>query len=159
MSERNGSGRGAAGQGGARPEDWRPEDRVHGVGFAYECHLGFHAEERGVQQRVLVDFEAWTDFRRPARLDEPTDALLVDYAKVDAAIRALVAEREWRLAEAMAEDVARLLCERFPVERVRVKVTKLPFDMPTASAVAVECWRSPADYTDAGSPGERGPDR
>ena len=139
-----------------RSEDWRPTDRVHGVGFAYECHLGFALEERRVAQRVLVDLEAWTDWRRPARRDEPTDDRVVDYAKVNDAIRELVATREWRLAEAMAEGVARLLCLRFPVERVRVKVTKLPFDMPSASAVAVECWRAPADYAEDGPERARG---
>ncbi len=124
--------------------EWE-QDRVHGVGFAYDCHLGFDLQERAGLQRVLVDFEAWTDWRRAAEQDEPSDAL-VDYAKVNQRIQALVDTREWRLAEAMAEDVARLLCQQFPVSRVRVKVTKSPFDMPRAGAVAVECWRTPADF-------------
>ena len=30
--------------------------------------------------------------------------------------------------------------------RVRVKVTKTPYDMPNTDSVAVECWRTPADF-------------
>lgn len=132
-------------------EPVRPADRVHGVGFAYDCRLGFHTYERHIHQRVLIDFEAWTDWRRCAAADAPS-AELVDYYEVNRAIRALVESREWRLVEAMAEEVARLLCQRFPVSRVRVKVTKAPFGMPNAGSVAVECWRSPADFEPTGSP-------
>ncbi len=129
----------------ALPPAGRALDRVHGAGFAYECRLGFHEYESHIRQRVLVDFEAWTDWRRAAALDEP-EAGLVDYYEVNRMLTALVEAREWRLLEAMAEAIARALCERFPVERVRVKVTKAPFDMPNTGSVAVECWRSPGDY-------------
>lgn len=123
----------------------RLNDRVHGIHFAYDCKLGFHANERHIRQRVLVDFEAETDFREAARTDQPSGAL-VDYYKVNNALRELVEAREWNLVETMAEDIARLLCTRFPVSRVRVKVTKSPFDMPNAGAVAVECQRSREDF-------------
>jgi hypothetical protein len=33
----------------------------------------------------------------------------------------------------------------FPVDRVRVRVTKRPLDMPEVGAVAVECWRTRAE--------------
>ena len=120
-------------------------DRVHGVGFAYDCKLGFHAYERHIRQRVLVDFEAQTDFRASADSDQPSDAL-VDYYRINNALRELVEAREWSLVETMAQDIARLLVTRFPVSSVRVKVTKQPFDMPNVAAVAVECWRSRDDF-------------
>lgn len=130
----------------------RLNDRVHGIAFAYDCRLGFHACERHIRQRVLVDFEAWTDFREAARTDQPSDAL-VDYYKVNNALRELVEAREWNLVETMAEDIARMLVTRFPVSRVRVKVTKSPFDMPNAGSVAVECWRSRDDFGDGSARG------
>ncbi len=44
-------------------------------------------------------------------------------------------------------DVAELLLTTFPaIKRVRVKVTKSPFDMPNVGNVAVECWRSREDF-------------
>ena len=57
-----------------------------------------------------------------------------------------IESRDWLLIEAVAEATARVLCSRFPVSRVRVKVTKAPFGMPNVGTVAVECWRTPEDF-------------
>lgn len=119
-------------------------DRVHGMGFSYDCRIGFHEYERHIRQRVVVDFEAETDWREAARADRARN--LVDYYEANLAIQALVEAKEYRLIEALAEDVAQMLIARFPIERVRVKVTKAPFDMPNVGSVAVECWRSRADF-------------
>lgn len=121
-------------------------DRVYGSGFSYDCRIGFHEYERHIRQRVSIDFEAETDWQGIARRDRARD--LIDYYKINKAIQTLVDAREWRLIEAMAEDIARLICTGFPVSRVRVRVNKLPFDMPNVQGVAVECWRSPADFDD-----------
>ena len=118
-------------------------DRVHGVGFSYDCRIGFHEYERHIRQRVVVDFEAETDWRAAARADRAHK--IVDYYEANLAIQALVEQKEYRLIEALAEDVAKMLIERFPIERVRVKVTKSPFDMPNTAGVAVECWRGRED--------------
>lgn len=119
-------------------------DRVHGIGFSYDCKIGFHEYERHIRQRVVIDFEAETQWREAARADRAVD--LVDYYEANLAIQALVAGKEYRLIEALAEDVSRLLLTQFPVDRVRVKVTKSPFDMPNVGTVAVECWRDRADF-------------
>lgn len=120
-------------------------DRVHGTGFSYDCRIGFHEYERHIRQRVVIDWEAETDWREAARADRPRD--LVDYYEANLAIGRLVEGKEYRLIEAMAEEVARLLLGTFPIDRVRVKVTKAPFDMPNVGSVAVECWRDRADVT------------
>lgn len=119
-------------------------DRVHGIGFSYDCKIGFHEYERHIRQRVVIDFEAETDWREAARLDRARD--LVDYYEANLAIQALVLTKEYRLIEALAEDVAGVILTRFPVDRVRVKVTKSPFDMPNVGNVAVECWRDREDF-------------
>jgi dihydroneopterin aldolase len=119
-------------------------DRVHGTGFSYDVRVGFHEYERHIRQRVVIDWEAETDWAEAARADRAKD--IIDYYKANLAIEKLVHQREYRLIEALAEDVARLLCAHFPVQRVRVKVTKAPFDMPNVGSVAVECWRSPTDF-------------
>jgi dihydroneopterin aldolase len=120
-------------------------DRVHGTGFSYDCRIGFHEYERHIRQRVVIDWEAETDWRAAARADR-ADATLVDYYEANLAIGKLLAGKEYRLIEALAEDVAQLLVSRFTISRVRVKVTKSPFDMPNVGNVAVECWRTPADF-------------
>ncbi len=119
-------------------------DRVHGTGFSFDCRIGFHEYERHIRQRVVIDWEAETEWRAAARADRARD--LVDYYEANLAMVALIADKEYRLIEALAEDVARLLITKFPVTRVRVRVTKSPFDMPNVGSVAVECWRTREDF-------------
>ncbi len=122
-------------------------DRVHGTGFSYDCRIGFHEYERHIRQRIVIDWEAETDWRAAARADRATRDL-VDYYEANLAIARLLGEKEYRLIEALAEDVARVLVSNFPIRRVRVKVTKAPFDMPNVGSVAVECWRTPEDFAE-----------
>lgn len=122
------------------------QDRVYGLGFAYDCCIGFHEYERHIRQKIVVDFEAETDWRAQARSDAANN--LVDYFEANKLIKSMVEKKPYQLIEAMAEDIARLLCAHFPISRVRVKVTKQPFDMPNVGQVAVECWRSPADFAE-----------
>ena len=93
---------------------------------------------------IMVDFDARTDWRRSAQEDRAHQ--LVDYAEVDLALRALLDSRSWRLIEAIAEAVAKQICIGFPVDQVRVTVTKKPVDMPHCDGVSVSCSRTPADY-------------
>lgn len=133
------------------PKERRPRDRVHGSGFRYDVRIGFHEYERHIRQQVVVDFEAETDWRAAAAADDEA-AGLVDYFEVNRALQALAESREWRLVEALCEAMAELICTRFPVLAVRVKVTKAPFDMPNVGAVAVECWRTRQDFPPGDTP-------
>ncbi len=119
-------------------------DRVHGNGFSFDVRIGFHEYERHIRQRIVIDWEAETDWREAAKHDRARE--LVDYYEANKAMAALVEGKEYRLIETVAEDVAKLLVSDFPVDRARVKVTKAPFDMPNVGNVAVECWRSREDF-------------
>ncbi len=119
-------------------------DKVIGTALSFDCRIGFHDYERHIRQRVVVDFEAETEFRRNGIEDDPQG--IVDYYEVNKALGEHLAERPYKLIEAVAEDVARILCTRFPVSRARVRVTKSPFDMPNVGSVAVECVRTPEDF-------------
>lgn len=119
-------------------------DRVHGIGFSYDCKIGFHEYERHIRQRIVIDFEADTDWREAARTDRARG--IVDYYEANLKIAELIQGKEYRLIEAVAEEVAGLLIREFPIQRVRVRVTKAPFDMPNVGSVAVECIRARADF-------------
>lgn len=119
-------------------------DRVHGTGFSYDVRIGFHEYERHIRQRIVIDWEAETTWREAAKADRPRD--IVDYYEANLKIGKMIEAKEYRLIEAVAEEVAHLLVSEFPVDRVRVKVTKAPFDMPNVGSVAVECWRSREDF-------------
>ncbi len=120
------------------------KDKVIGTALSFDCRIGFHDYERHIRQRVVVDFEVETDFRRNGIEDDPEG--IVDYYLVNEALREHLAARSYKLIEALAEDVARILCTRFPVSQAKVRVTKSPFDMPNVGSVAVECVRGPEDF-------------
>ena len=128
-------------------ERWTLADRVSGHGFQYECKVGFSDEERLTPQSIVVDFDVRTDWRASAVEDRALQ--IVDYAEVDIALRGLLSGRSWRLIEAIAEAVAKTICTQFPVDQVRVTVTKKPSDMPHCAGVSVSCSRTPADYLEA----------
>jgi len=120
------------------------KDTVSGHGFTYSCRIGFHEFERHIEQKLGIDFEAQTDWRAQAQADRALN--LVDYYEINRAIGEMIASREWRLVEAVAESVAELLCTRFPISGVHVRVTKQPFDMPNCDSVSVACTRQAEDF-------------
>ncbi len=103
---------------------------------------GYHGvldEEREHGQRFLVDL--WLDVAdtRSGHSDSIKDA--VDYRPVVAVVREISDGRAYHLLEALAAALADALLDRFPVEKVRVRVRKpdvrlkVPVDY---SAVEVE---------------------
>ena len=108
---------------------------LHGLEL-YGYH-GVEDEERRAGQRFLYDIELEVGER--GRNDRIEDA--VDYRRVAEAVSE-VNRTQFRLLEALATAVADVLVERFPVERVRVRVRK-PEVRPAGfnveySAVSVE---------------------
>lgn len=105
-------------------------------------HHGVGEEERLRGQIFLFDVELDAGGRAGA-----TDRLedTIDYRDVVACVRAISDGASFRLLEGLASAVADALLERFPAERIRVRVRKpevrlsVPVDY---SAVAVERSRS-----------------
>jgi dihydroneopterin aldolase len=91
---------------------------LHGLHvFGYH---GVEEEEQRLGQLFLYDIELDVDDARGAS-DRIEDA--VDYRDVATTVRE-VSERRFQLLEALASAVADRIAERFPVERVRVRVRK-----------------------------------
>jgi dihydroneopterin aldolase len=94
--------------------------------------FGYHgvlAEERRDGQRFLYDVEL--DVGERGANDRIQDA--VDYREVAATVRE-VNDRQFQLLEALACAVADALLDRFPAERVEVRVRK-PEVMPAGLVV------------------------
>jgi dihydroneopterin aldolase len=75
--------------------------------------------ERENEQPFVYDVEL--ELAEP-RIDSIEET--VDYREVVELVRAVSAERQFQLLESMAAAVAAALIERFPAERVRVRVRK-----------------------------------
>ncbi len=108
---------------------------LHGVEvFGY--HGATEAEERE-GQTFLFDVSLW-----PRQEPEGDDIdQTIDYRDVAACVREVSERERVRLLETLASGLADVLMERFPIERVRVRVRKphVVLDPPAEySAVTVE---------------------
>ena len=111
---------------------------IHGIQF-YGYH-GVGPEERRQGQRFLLDVELGMDLRQAAGSDELSAS--VDYAEVLRLVKEIVEKEQYQLLEALAERVAAVLLERFPVAEVKVRASKPAPPLPGAfEAVGVEISR------------------
>lgn len=99
---------------------------------------GVEDEERERGQTFLYDLRLEvSDAGESDRLDDT-----VDYVAVAELVKGISAARNFNLLEALAAAVADAIVERFPVERVRVRVRKRdvePAGLPVAwTAATVE---------------------
>jgi dihydroneopterin aldolase len=103
-------------------------------------HHGYHAAERELGQRFVVDVDLYADIAEPGRSDKLSDA--VDYEKVYRLVEKIVREDRFFLVEALATDLVTKIQEQFPVAGVRVRVRKpsIPF-CPNLGYVEIEVSR------------------
>ncbi len=97
-------------------------DRIFITALAADAIIGIYDWERGVKQRLEIDLEIWMDLRTAAKSDAIEDTL--NYKSVAKRVLAFVEASSFRLVEALAGEIARIVLEEFSVARVRVTVHK-----------------------------------
>ena len=84
--------------------------------------IGVYDWERRIRQPVVIDLEMGADVARAAASDEVADTL--DYKAVSKRVQQFVGESGFLLVETLAERIAALVLDEFPVPWVRVKLDK-----------------------------------
>jgi dihydroneopterin aldolase len=97
-------------------------DRIFLTALSAEAIIGIYDWEREVKQRLEIDLEMWIDLAGAAKSDAIEDTL--NYKSVAKRVLAFVEESRYRLVEALAGEIARIVLEEFQVARVRVTVHK-----------------------------------
>ena len=97
-------------------------DRIFITALAAEAVIGIYDWEREVKQRLEIDLEIWKDLAAAAKSDAIEDTL--NYKSVAKRVLAFVEGSRYRLVEALAGEIARIVLEEFKVARVRVTVHK-----------------------------------
>ena len=96
--------------------------------------FGHHGADEAEQARGQAFlFDVRLDVADAARSDRLADT--VDYVAVAQLVKQVSDSRRYNLLEALSSDIADALAERFPVERVRVRVRK-PDVRPAGLTVA-----------------------
>ncbi len=97
-------------------------DRILLTGMTFYGYHGVRSEEKELGQRFVVDLEMELDLGAPGSSDDLKDT--VDYSRVYRAVKEVVEGPSRNLLETLAEETARGVLSAFPVEGVRVRVTK-----------------------------------
>jgi dihydroneopterin aldolase len=100
----------------------RPPDAILLDGIEVPAALGVSAAERRMRRPVRVDLEVGRDLRAAGRSDRIKDTL--DYGRIYDVVEEIAGGREHRLVEALGENLAVELLERFDIDWVTVTVRK-----------------------------------
>lgn len=125
---------------GRSPSKLDALDQIVCRGLQFDLNLGFHRGEKGIRQKVVLDFEAWIK-RDGHNGEDRVSSIKLDYYKAHRAIGSLIHSRRFKLVETVAEKIAEVLLHKFPIESVRVSVTKFPMDLPNMESVTYVCFR------------------
>jgi dihydroneopterin aldolase len=112
-------------------------DAIHVQELELLARIGVPDEERAVAQRLAVNLTMYPMLG----LSDLDDAVenTVDYFVATRAVKEFANQRTCRLIETLAEEIAELLLERFPLSAVDVELRK--FIVPDTAYIAVRLRR------------------
>ena len=97
-------------------------DKVHIKNLEVEAIIGIFQWEREVKQIISVDIEMDFDNKKAASSDDIEDAL--DYKKVGKRVSAFIQGSKAKLVVSLAEKVALMILQEFPVSRLVLTLSK-----------------------------------
>ena len=107
---------------------------IHDLEVFYR--VGVPDTERATPQRLLLDIQLHLDFRAAAASDDLSKT--INYFEVTQRLLKFGENREWKLIEKLAEDIARMILADFRPARVRVEVKKFIIPQARHISVAIE---------------------
>ena len=113
-------------------------DRIIINELAVSFHVGVPDAERRRAQRLLLSVELHTDFSGCARTDDISQT--IDYFEVVQRLKTFGADRQWKLIEKLAVDLAEMLLKDFGPAKVLVEVRK--FIVPDCRHISVQMERA-----------------
>ena len=100
----------------------------------FKTIVGLWDWERQMPQVVSIDLEMGWDQSRAARTEKLEDTL--DYKRGSRRVEHVVTEKKFKLVEAAADGIARLVMDEFSVPWIRVAIHK-PFAVTKSKSVGV----------------------
>ena len=97
-------------------------DKVYIKNLKVETIIGIFEWEREVKQIISVDIEMDFDNKKAASSDDIKDAL--DYKKVGKRVEVYIQNSKAKLVESLAEKVAKIILEEFPVSKLVLILSK-----------------------------------
>ena len=116
-------------------------DAIHIQELELLAKIGVPDEERATPQRLTVSLTMYP-LAGVGGLGDSVDNT-VDYFVASRAVQEFAGQRECRLIETLAEEIAGLLLNRFPLREVELELRK--FILPDTAYVAIRLRRSRAE--------------
>lgn len=105
---------------------------IHGLKL--QTTIGCLAWEKETQQTVIIDLDMHVDYRRAVESDNIQ--FTVDYTAVYQRIQKHLQDTQYELVETLAESLANILLNEFPISQLFLRVNK-PDAIADASSVGV----------------------
>jgi dihydroneopterin aldolase len=127
---------------GELPESVMPSDKIYLDGLLFYGFHGVSPEEKTRGQRFRVDLELSVDLRKAGESDDLNDT--VDYGDVYRLVKSVIEGPKCNLIESLAEEISRRILSDYPVDRIKVKVSKPEVSIKNSilSSAAVEIVRT-----------------
>ncbi len=93
---------------------------LHGI--ETNCVVGVWEWEKQITQKIIVDIDMAADIAKSAASDELEDTL--NYKAVAENVIEMLEASRFQLIETMAEEVAKLIMEKFSAPWVKVRINK-----------------------------------
>ncbi|MDA4136258.1 MAG: dihydroneopterin aldolase [Thaumarchaeota archaeon] len=116
-------------------------DRIFVDNLRLSCRVGITPEERLKSQEVLLDVSLSLSLAPAAASDSVKDT--VNYKEIMERVSRFVSSKEFSLLESLAEGVAAVALEAFPVERVTVKARKAKYSAEPSVGIEITRDRKP----------------
>lgn len=111
-------------------------DTIHIHDLEVFYRVGVPDAERAAPQRLLLDIQLHLDFRAAAATDDLTKT--INYFAVTQRLLQFGENREWKLIEKLAEDIAKTILTEFQPSHIRVEVKKFIIPETKYISVAIE---------------------
>ena len=113
-------------------------DKVFIRNLEVESIIGIFQWEREVKQLISVDIEMDFDNTKAAKSDSIEDAL--NYKLVGKRVTAYIKGSKYKLVETLAEKISQIILKEFPVDRVKITLSK-PGAMRGSKSVGISIVR------------------
>ena len=88
----------------------------------FMCNIGVSKEERAKKQDIVVDAELFFNFKKASSTDSIKNT--IDYSEIHFLMKNIAEKKEYRLIEALAENIANGILKNSQAEKVLVRVKK-----------------------------------
>ena len=88
----------------------------------FMCNIGVSKEERAKKQNIVVDVELFLNLEKASSTDDIKHT--INYSEIHSLMKDIAEEKEYKLIEALAENIAKEILNKFSVKKVRVRIKK-----------------------------------